>query len=103
MEEIITRLKNKTFTEEDIQKLYEYYKGSTNKELIKEISELYSYSVMVHKIIKNRDFLFTGCEEFNQFLEYYFKISKLIPNLMDAVIPPNYSYHLNLSKVIDLC
>lgn len=102
MEEIIERLKNKTFTEEDIEKLYDYYKDSENKELAKEVSKLYKFSMVIHKNIKKQFLLCTGCKEFNQFLEYYFRIVKLTPNLINIKFPSDYDYHLNLLKVIEL-
>ena len=87
MEEIIERLKNKTFTEEDIETLYDYYKNSENKELAKEVSELYKYAKLIICASKQNYLFCPGCKEFNQFLEYYFKLAKLAPNLVNIKLP----------------
>lgn len=102
MKEIIERLKNKTFTAEDIEEIYDYYKNSENKELANEVSELYKYAKLIIRASKQNYLLCTGCKEFNQILEYYFKLVKLAPNLVNIKLPLDYNYYANLLKVIDL-
>lgn len=102
MEEIIERLKNKTFTEEDIEKLYDYYKNSENKELAKEVSELYKYARLISRASKQNYLLCPGCVTFHQRLEYYNDIYNVQPFMFTFKVDSGYSYINCLSNILNL-
>lgn len=102
MEEIIERLKNKTFTEEDIETLYDYYKDSENKELAKEVSELYKYAKLIICASKQNYLLCPGCTTFHQHLEYYNDIYNTQPLMFTFKINSGYSYINNLLNILNL-
>ena len=102
MEEIIERLKDKTFTQEDIEKLYDYYKNSENKELAKEVSELYKYTRLISRASKQNYLLCPGCTTLHQRLEYYNDIYNTQPLMFTFKINSGYSYINNLLNALNL-
>ena len=100
MEEIIERLMNKTFTEEDIEKLYDYYKDSENKELAKEVSELRQYVKTVISCKKKCTLLFVGCKTLYELLNYYYIAKNDIPNIIGKSSNSAYEYKQELEILI---
>ena len=102
MEEIIERLKDKTFTQEDIEKLYDYYKNSENKELAMEVSELYKYARLISRASKQNYLLCPGCITLHQRLEYYNTIYDMEPLVFPFKISFGYNYIKNLSVILEM-
>lgn len=102
MEEIIERLKDKTFTQEDIEKLYNYYKNSENKELAKEVSGLRQSIKTVISCKKKCTLLFVGCKSLYELLNYYYIAKNNIPNIIRESSHNAYEYKQELETLIKL-
>lgn len=102
MEEIIERLKDKTFTQEDIEKLYNYYKNSENKELAKEVSGLRQSVKTVISCKKKCTLLFVGFKSLYELLNYYYIAKNNIPNIIRESSHNAYEYKQELETLIKL-
>lgn len=100
MEDIIKRLKDKTFTVEDIEMLYEYFKDSKNKEITEEIVKFKQYIRTVMQCKKKCNLLFVSCKSLHDFLNYYYIAQNNIPNILGITAENRYEYNQALSTIL---
>lgn len=107
MEEIIERLKNKTFTQEDIENLYNYYKNSENKDLslLKELENMRRFiSVVNSQSLYSIMFItkYISCTTLYQKANYLFSAYKGFNNIVhiQGFSKSNYDFELNYKNIM---